>query len=324
MKYIFTLILISTFVGLQSQEIVADFENFEIEMDTFLNGSDGTNLFESGEIILPNDYNAEWESWSGWAISSTTDTLTPGFNNQYSAIAGMGVNASNSYAVTFASPSSSLKLQTEDDVLREVKGLYITNSTYAYKSIQDGDSFAKKFGGETGDDPDFFLLKIKGFIDGVSVPDSVLFYLADYRFADNSLDYIVKDWTYVNLQFLGVVDSLEFSLFSSDVGQFGMNTPAYFCIDDITTNEIITPTNELNYQSNITMYPNPVQEKLFLENIDSEKYEIAIYNVQGQVVYRDRSYARTSEINLAHLNAGTYILETKSDNSKSRKLFIKE
>ena len=63
--------------------------------------------------------------------------------------------------------------------------------------------------------------------------DSVDFYLADYRFADNSEDYIVKDWTFVSLEALGDVDSLLFSLTSTDNdSMFGMNTPAYFCMDN--------------------------------------------------------------------------------------------
>ena len=30
-----------------------------------------------------------------------------------------------------------------------------------------------------------------------------------------------------------LLDSVQFKLVSSDVGQFGMNTPAYFCLDNV-------------------------------------------------------------------------------------------
>ena len=59
----------------------------------------------------------------------------------------------------------------------------------------------------------------------------VEFYLADYRFDDNAQDYIVSDWAWVDLTGLGVVYGLEFALSSSDVGNWGMNTPAYFAMD---------------------------------------------------------------------------------------------
>ena len=55
-------------------------------------------------------------------------------------------------------------------------------------------TFAKKFGGTTGNDPDFFKVTVKGYKGGVLTTDSVPFYLADFRFANNALDYIVDSW----------------------------------------------------------------------------------------------------------------------------------
>jgi hypothetical protein len=60
----------------------------------------------------------------------------------------------------------------------------------------------------------------------------VEFYLADFRFADNSQDYILDSWGFVDLSALGTVDFLEFDLSSSDNGAFGMNTPGYFALDN--------------------------------------------------------------------------------------------
>ena len=67
------------------------------------------------------------------------------------------------------------------------------------------------------------------------------FYLADFRFADNSLDYIVRDWRFVDLSGLGVVSRLEFDLASSDSGAFGINTPAYFAMDSLAANAVPEP-----------------------------------------------------------------------------------
>ena len=96
-----------------------------------------------------------------------------------------------------------------------VTGMHITNTTYAANSMRDGDAFSKQFGGASGNDQDWFLLTIKGYTAGNETTDSVNFYLADYRFADNSQDYIIKDWQWVDLTSLGNVDSLSFSLNSS-------------------------------------------------------------------------------------------------------------
>ena len=94
--------------------------------------------------------------------------------------------------------------------------------------------FPKKFGGASGDDPDFFLLNIEGQDAFSNAVGSVDFYLADFRFTNNAQDYILNDWAFVDLNSLGTsVSSLHFSLSSSDNGAFGMNTPAYFAIDNL-------------------------------------------------------------------------------------------
>ena len=92
--------------------------------------------------------------------------------------------------------------------------------------------FAKAFGGADGSDPDYFKLLVWGMAKGEAT-DSVEFYLADYRFDNAAEDYIIKTWQWVDLGSLGKVDSLMFGLESSDNGDWGMNTPAYFCLDNL-------------------------------------------------------------------------------------------
>ena len=58
------------------------------------------------------------------------------------------------------------------------------------------------------------------------------FYLADYRFTDNSQDYIVDDWRFVDFSALGIVDEIRFSMTSSDNNQYGPLTPTYFAMDN--------------------------------------------------------------------------------------------
>ncbi len=203
------------------------------------NGSTGMGGFDSGGLRLNNSYDDQFGSWSGWAISKTSDMVTPGFENQFSAIAGGGVDDSDTYAVASAFLSGDAPMITMDDATidRSFESLMITNTTYAALSMRDGDSFAKKFGGPSGDDEDFFLLQIEGIdVDGQSV-GNVDFYLADFRFSDNSEDYIVDQWTRVDVSSLVGAVQLSFSLSSSDVGAFGMNTPAYFAVDHVVLSD---------------------------------------------------------------------------------------
>jgi len=199
----------------------------------YWNGSDGSGGFASGGAYFTNSYNSTYGSWDGWSYSNTSDTTTPGHTNQYSAYTGAdhtddpGLNYGVYYQSGSLSPTVTLSPGSK------VLGAWITNTTYAALSMLNGDSFAKKFGGPSGNDADWFRLSISG-TDSLGTQHSVAFYLADYRFADNDLDYIVDDWTWVDLTGLGDATELSFDLSSSDVGEWGMNTPAYFAIDDIS------------------------------------------------------------------------------------------
>jgi hypothetical protein len=95
--------------------------------------------------------------------------------------------------------------------------------------------FAKKFGGADGTDPDFLALSIEGLDGNAASTGTVEFMLADFRFSDSADDYILTDWASVSLAPLGTVAALSFSLTGSDVGAFGLNTPAYFALDNLSS-----------------------------------------------------------------------------------------
>lgn len=209
---------------------IATFEDLPLAAESYWNGSDGSGGFSSGGAHFNNNYDTMYGSWDGFCYSNITDTTADAMAGQFNAITGAGQGGSANYAVGYiwaGPPTITL------DAAGIVEGLYVTNSNSAYYSMLKGDLFAKKFGGAGGDEPDWFVLTITGKDAGGAVTDVVEFYLADYRFADNGEDYIVDAWEYVDLSTLGVVKSLEFGLSSSDVGAWGMNTPAYFAIDTI-------------------------------------------------------------------------------------------
>ncbi|MBR6128412.1 MAG: DUF4465 domain-containing protein, partial [Bacteroidaceae bacterium] len=106
-----------------------------------------------------------------------------------------------------------------------VPGFYITNSSYAYDSMTNGDGSAKKFA-----KGDWFKLTITGYDAEDNETGSKEYYLADLR--DEAKAFIINDWRYVDLSCLGQVAKLGFALSSSDNGAYGMNTPAYFCFDN--------------------------------------------------------------------------------------------
>ncbi|RYD35659.1 MAG: DUF4465 domain-containing protein [Verrucomicrobiaceae bacterium] len=226
---------------------VATFETFSLSPESHWDGSDlsGTAGVPGffGEIAYTQNRQIEgsgfrntytdWGSWTGFAISNHTDTITPGPGNQYSAITGGGASGSANYAVGYYST-----YETSTNVtlgaLTNLSGLgaSFTNTTYATLDMLSGSTFGKKFGGVSGNDADWFKLTISGYAGGVATGSFIDFYLADFRFADNSFDYLVDEWTYVDFSPLGSVDELRFSMSSSDNGGSGMNTPSYFAMDN--------------------------------------------------------------------------------------------
>lgn len=179
------------------------------------------------------DFGGGYTIWAGFAISNVQNSVTPGYGNQFAAYRPSDPLAAGTYAVGYI--DSYAPFVPRITFASDVHGvnLQVANSTYAALSMRDGDAFSKKFGGASGHDPDYFLLTIHGLDAAGAETGSVDFYLADYRFEDDALDRIVSGFTTVDLSGLGSVRALEFTLQSSDSGTFGMNTPAFFVIDDI-------------------------------------------------------------------------------------------
>ncbi len=210
-------------------ETFSDFEDLTLNSESFWNGSDASGKFQQAGADFINVFNSEWNSWSGFAYSNITNNTSGGYENQYSAYAGKGANNSSKYAVGYIFGKAEVLFQK----VTLPQTVYVTNSTYAALSMKNGDAYSKKFGGTTGTDPDWFKLSIEGIDENGQVTDTVEFYLADFTASENVNDYIINTWAKVNLVNLGEVKKLNFWLTSTDVGLFGMNTPAYFCIDNL-------------------------------------------------------------------------------------------
>lgn len=193
-----------------------------------------TSYYSSGKAIYVISI-AETEeyglSWNGIAYSGQTDNTLEGLTGQFAAMPGKGGNNSQLYAIY----NSTEPITFEYDKGANPQSIQITNNAYTYYSIQKGDAQAKKFGGPTGNDPDFYRLIITGLDANDQKTGEVEFYLADYRFLDNTQDYIVDSWETLDLTSLGTVSKLSFSLESSDTAEGGMNTPAYFSFDNLIT-----------------------------------------------------------------------------------------
>jgi hypothetical protein len=239
---------------------IADFENLPLAANSFNNGNPGgltpgqshDGSFVSGGATFNNlfavDPDFGFSYWNGWAYSNQTDTTTAGFGNQYSAFAGSGSGGSANYAIGFMSiPAPVIQLPLDAVPV----SLDITNTTYAALSMLEGDAFAKKFGDDPStmglieaNFPDFFKLTIGGrTASGQPAGAPIDVYLADYRFADDGQDFVLDTWQTVDLSGLAGARTLTFALESTDVGQFGLNTPGYFAADNLVTTIVPEPSS---------------------------------------------------------------------------------
>jgi len=189
---------------------------------------DGSHDWTDTGVTFSHEVSWGGGAWDGMTYSSVNDTMTSGFGNQYAVYGdGMGMGDTGSYAISFQpfTPRSVVTLP----VATTVQGFYANNTTYAALAMLNGEGPARAF---TTASNDWFKLTIEGLDVSDSSLGTVDFLLADYTGTTGS---VVDDWTFVDLSSLGSnVSKLAFSLSSTDNGTWGMNTPNYFAMDDLT------------------------------------------------------------------------------------------
>lgn len=306
--------------GTQAQ-VVVDFENFLTAPSSFENNAGSSNAFHFAGLDFTNYYDSTWGSWSGFAISNMEDSTTPGWGNQYSAITGSGVNLSSTYAIAY--PSATISCTGN---AHEIQSFYVTNTTYAALSMRDGDAFGKQFGSPNGangqpdgtNGADYFKLWIICEDAFSNAKDSIEFYLADYQFANDSLDYILDDWSFVSLDTIPFpVKSVRFRLESSDNGGGYMNTPGYFAIDNVAFSGYLDlPEAELVAWES---FPNPFSEQL---TIRGSYGELSVRDAQGRLVHV-QNHEGTSILATGMWPSGVYYLTLVNETGTDVKKLIK-
>ncbi|HEY5589620.1 MAG TPA: DUF4465 domain-containing protein [Paludibacter sp.] len=208
----------------ETKTTLVDFENVTLNTK----GISDSTIFKTDNCTFTINDGAFWNG--GIVCSSNIDTETAGWNNQYSCIAGSGAIKSKQFGVVYA-PGGFICSKNENGNY-SIKSMMVTNSTYAYLDMQNGTvGVSKKF--VTGD---WFKMVIKGYLNKNETNISN-YYLADFR---NGKTFISRDWEKIDISNLGAVDSVSISFESSDNGYYGMNTPAYVCIDNIEFTQTIS------------------------------------------------------------------------------------
>jgi hypothetical protein len=235
--------------------------------------------------------------------------VTSGSVNLFSAKASGGA---------FNTPNYAVGKNNSTVVFNQPQGFtaMITNSTYAANSMRDGDSFAKQF---TNADQDYFKLTVFGFSSGIIIDSSTLF-LADFTHLDPNDDYILNDWQYIGMPNY-IFDSIQFKLESSDVDPvFGMNTPAFFCLDNVGP---LPLTVEGVNSNDFSVYPNPVSDLIYFENNSSaSNYTITIFDSFGRIILENN--LNPTSLDISQLPSGLYVARIRNNQGELFKKVIKK
>lgn len=322
MKKIYTLVAAFAVAGTINAQTIIDFESYSLAgPETAVSDAGSSNVFNFGDVSFDNFYDTQWGSFTGFAMSNYTDVTTPGWTNQFSSYTGSGFGGSSNYAIYYAAGQISVNAPT-----KRITRFNITNTTYAYLSMRDGDGYGKQFGsiydadsiidGTNGED--FFKVWIIGENFDGSERDSIEFFLADYRFADNTQDYIVSDWNEIDFSnFSFDVSTVNFAFESSDFNLFGPKTPTYLALDNLIF-ENVGGLSEA-FTANFSSYPNPVQNEL---TIQGGVGIITIFSSTGKLI-QQLNHTEMSSINVADLQSGVYFVTLTDAIGSRTKQFVK-
>ena len=206
---------------------------------------------ENGEFLLSHLIDGEGASWGGYywdgfcpAIGGDqTDYGQPGSSGSWTTyfggcMAGGGcvindgsvtADPTQPYFVAYYSnwavegPSNQVMFVDKDgNTTFEPVGVYVCNHPWPYYGCEHGDGFGAPFA-----EGDYFQLIAHGVAaDGSETTTSINL----VEFTNGQL-HALNDWTFFDLSSLGEVESVYFTMTSTDSGDYGMNTAAYFCMD---------------------------------------------------------------------------------------------
>ena len=186
-----------------------------------------TNKDTFALLHLPSESAWGGMSWEGFTISQVdTDTM-----NVFSCVAKGGVQGEGTpYAIGYYSDyvSSTLGYASNMILFNEMyypEYVYICQNSNTFEAISNGLTPANKF-----TEKDSLVLTISGIDDEWHDTQQVVYFLALGREFN-------QGWVKVDLSSIGATKGLSFRIRSTDVGQWGTNTPTYFALDKLTVNQ---------------------------------------------------------------------------------------
>ena len=191
--------------------------------------SDYSYGYQNDHLEFEYFYNEEYAYWGGFAQSRVKDADAANglFANQYAVYneaAASGESFLIYYYDSYNEPCD-IVVKQQGVSLRDVM---LNLTTYTYASITDEaiNDFARAF---TDSD---YLKVVFTAMKGSEVTGSVECYVVDYRDGKRAM---TTEWTQFSLANLGEgYDRVRVTIETTDVGEWGANTPLYIAMDNLS------------------------------------------------------------------------------------------
>ena len=204
------------------------------------NGQYSWHDADNTELMFYPNPNAAFPGYGGHAISNYTGSdLSQGdymHDLQAYNVTG-GANSSDNFCVHFGYVDESdygmqnemVGIEFDDNVARTIESMYVTNTTYVYNLLENGDGWQVP----TGAGPDTTFKIVAYGYDSVDAADGD--YTSSVEFTLWANGEGVSEWTKWDLSGLGKVVKVRFNLVGSDdlYGDYGLGVAGYFAYDDV-------------------------------------------------------------------------------------------
>lgn len=221
---------------------------------------------ENGEFLLSHLIGGEGSSWGGYYWDGFCPAIggditdygqsgsSDGWTTKYGGCMAGGGCVINEDGTVTADPAQPyivgywgswsedptnqvMYVDSEGNTTFKPAGVYVCNHPWPYYGCEHGDGFGRAF-----EEGDYFELIAHGVdADGNETTTSIKL----VEFTNGELKAL-NDWTFFDLSSLGEVESVYFTMNSTDTGAYGMNTSAYFCMDKFQVNDTATAIKNVN------------------------------------------------------------------------------
>lgn len=166
-------------------------------------------------------------SWEGFTLSTVSQDTA----NVFGCVANGGLaGVGTPYAIGYYSEWVSSSQGYSSNII-DFNGEYYPEYVYICQNsnTMEAISYGNVFNARAFTEEDTLALIISGLDTTLHETSSVIYYLA----VDGKKNL---GWTKVNLKTIGRTAGLSFRMTTTDVGDFGSNTPLYFALDALTIN----------------------------------------------------------------------------------------